>query len=399
MGLALSPMARQIQPSATLAAGVKAKQLRAQGVTVYDFSLGEPDFPTPEHICRAAVEAMQKGHTHYTPANGIPELRSAIARTYERLYGLRYSPEEVIVSNGAKHAIYNTVAALCGPGDEVLIPAPGWVSYYDIVQMTGAKPLWVPTHPDNGFKLTPQQLRAAISPRSRLLLLNSPHNPTGSVYSRAELQALAEVVLDSPLMVLSDEIYEQLTYDGVEPTCFATLHPDLRQRTFTVSGVSKTYAMTGWRIGWACGPAEAIRAMTNIQSQQTGNSCSISQYAALAALEGDQRCVSEMRRELAHRRELVCRRLSEMPHIQLIRPEGAFFAFFDVATYFGRRWNGRVVNNAADFCLAALELAHVNLVPGSAFGTEGYVRLSFACQFRDLEAGLDALERFLRSGR
>lgn len=397
MALSLSKMARQIQPSATLAAGVKAKQLRAQGIAVYDFSLGEPDFPTPEHICRAAVEAMQKGYTHYTPANGIPELRSAVARSYERTYGLRYSADEVIICNGAKHAIYNVVAAVCGPGDEVLLPAPGWVSYYDIVQMTGAMPVWVPTSAENGFKLTPQQLRQALTSRSRMLVVNSPHNPTGSVYSRAELQALAEVVLDSSLTVLSDEIYEHLTYEGVLATCFATVHPELRQRTFTVSGVSKTYAMTGWRIGWACGPAEAIRAMANIQSQQTGNPCSISQYAALAAIEGDQRCVQEMRQELARRRELVCRRLLAIPRIKLVRPEGAFFAFFDVSEYFGRRWNGQVVNNSADFCAAALELAHVNLVPGSAFGMEGFVRLSFACKLHDLEAGLDALERFLRT--
>ncbi|MCS7159995.1 MAG: pyridoxal phosphate-dependent aminotransferase [Gemmatales bacterium] len=399
MSLQLSAIARQIQPSATLAAGAKAKQLRAQGIQVFDFSLGEPDFPTPEHICRAAVEAMNKGHTHYTPANGIPELRAAIARSYERHYGLGYQPEEVIVSNGAKHAIYNVVAALCGPGDEVLIPAPGWVSYFDIVQMTGAKPVWVPTSSEHGFKLTPQQLRSALTPRSRLLLLNSPHNPTGSVYTPAELKALAEVVLDSALLVLSDEIYERLTYDDYRATCFATLGPELRQRTFTVSGVSKTYAMTGWRIGWACGPVEAIRAMANIQSQQTGNPCSISQYAALAALEGDQHCVEQIRQELAARRELVCRRLQAMPDVRLIPCQGAFFAFFDVSAYLGRRWNGQRVNNSAEFCVAALELAHINLVPGSAFGIEGYVRLSFACPRSELEAGLDALERFLKSSR
>src|SRR5438105_2636336 len=293
--IAVSRMAAGIQQSATLAAGAKAKQMKAEGIHVFDFSLGEPDFPTPEHICQAAIKAMRDGHTHYTPAAGIPELRAAVAKWYQRTYGIRFSPDQVLISNGAKHSIHNALAATVGPGDEVIIPTPYWVSYSDLVQMTGATYVLAPTTLETGFKMTPAQLRAAITPRSKLLMLNSPSNPTGTVYTRQELEALADVVLDTELAVLSDEIYEQLVYGDARATCFAALRPELPERTITVSGASKTYAMTGWRIGWALGPAHVIRAMANVQSQETGNPCIISQYAALAALEGDQEGVEKMR--------------------------------------------------------------------------------------------------------
>ena len=375
MPIAISRMAAAVQPSATLAAGAKARQLKAEGVHVFDFSLGEPDFPTPEHICQAAVKAMQDGHTHYTPAAGIAELRSAVARVYQKTYGIRYTAEQVIVSNGAKHSLHNALAATVGPGDEVIIPTPYWVSYSDLVQMTGATFVLVPTTHESGFKMTPAQLRAAITPRSRLLMLNSPSNPTGTVYTRQELEALADVVLESPLAVLSDEIYEQLVFGDARATCFATLRPELAERTITISGASKTYAMTGWRMGWAVGPAHVIKAMGNVQSQQTSSPCSISQYAALAALEGDQECVEKMRREFEARRDLVCRRLSAMPGVHCPTPGGAFYAFFNVSSHFGRTLGGKKVTDSLSFCQVALESAHVNLVPGSAFGAEGYVRL------------------------
>ncbi|MFN4260686.1 MAG: pyridoxal phosphate-dependent aminotransferase [Gemmataceae bacterium] len=394
--LTLSKMAAAVQPSATLAAGAKARQLKAEGIHIFDFSLGEPDFPTPDHICQAARAALEQGHTHYTPAAGIVELRAAVSRWYQRTYGIHYSPEQVIISNGAKHAIHNVLASVCGPGDEVLIPTPYWVSYSDLVQMTGAKYVLVETTIDSGFKMTPAQLRAALTPRSKLLMLNSPCNPTGSVYSRAELEALADVVLDAGIAVLSDEIYEQLVYGAASATCFATLRPELVERTITISGASKSYAMTGWRIGWALGPVQVIKAMGNVQSQQTGNPCSISQYAAIAALEGDQTCVREMHQEFAARRELVARRLKNMPGVQLFEPEGAFYMFFRVADHFGRTLGGKPVTNSADFCQVALEAAHVNLVPGSAFGAEGFVRLSFATSREQLNGGLDRLEQLLK---
>jgi aspartate aminotransferase len=393
----ISKMAAAVQPSATLAAGAKARQMKAEGIHVYDFSLGEPDFNTPEHICRAAFKAMQEGHTHYTPATGIPELRSAIARWYQKTHGLQVTAEQVIVSNGAKHSIHNALAALVGPGDEVIIPTPYWVSYSDLVQMTGASYVLVPTTQENAFKMTPAQLRAAITPRSRLLMLNSPSNPTGTVYSRQELEALADVVLDSKLAVLSDEIYEKLVYGDARATCFATLRPALPERTITISGVSKSYAMTGWRMGWALGPAHVVKAMGNIQSQETSNPSSISQYAALAALEGDQECVEKMRREFEARRDLVCRRLAALPNVRCPMPGGAFYAFFNISAHFGRTLAGKKVTDSASFCQIALETAHVNMVPGSAFGAEGYVRLSFAASREQLNGGLDRLEQLLKT--
>jgi aspartate aminotransferase len=395
--IGISKMAAAVQPSATLAAGARARQMKAEGIHVFDFSLGEPDFATPEHICAAAAHAVQKGHTHYTPANGIAELRAAVARSYQKTYGIRYSPDQVLISSGAKHSLHNALAATVGAGDEVLIPTPYWVSYSDLVTMTGADFKLIPTRLEDGFKMSAVQLRAALTPQSRLLMLNSPGNPTGAVYTRQELEAIADVVLEAQLSVISDEIYERLVFGDAKATCFATLRPGLAERTITVSGASKTYAMTGWRVGWALGPAAVIKAMGNVQSQQTGCPCSVSQYAALAAVEGDQECVERMRREFEARRDLVCGRLAQMPGVRSFVPPGAFYAFFDVSAHFGRTLAGRAVNDSAGFCQAALEGAHVNLVPGAAFGAEGYVRLSYASSREQLRGGLERLEQFLRA--
>jgi aspartate aminotransferase len=394
--IGISKMASAVQPSATLAAAARARQMKAQGISVFDFSLGEPDFLTPEHIRQAAIVAMNKGQTHYTPANGTPELRGAVARYYQKNHGLEISPEQVLISNGAKHSLHNALAAIVGPGDEVLIPTPYWVSYSDLVQMTGASYTLVPTRLEDGFKLLPAQLRAAITPRSKLLMLNSPSNPTGIVYSRSELEVIADIVREARLSVLSDEIYEKLVFGNARANCFATLRPGLADATITISGVSKTYAMTGWRIGWAVGPAHVIKAMGNVQSQQTSCPCSVSQAAAVAALDGDQGCVELMRKEFEARRNLVCDRLAKLPGVKSFRPDGAFYAFFDVSSHFGRSLGGKIVQDSASFCLAALESAHVNVVPGSAFGAEGFVRLSFATSREQLQGGLDRLDQFLR---
>jgi aspartate aminotransferase len=391
----ISEMATSVQPSATLAASAKASQLKAAGVTVFDFSLGEPDFPTPEHICQAASRAMQEGHTHYTAAEGTLELRTAISRHYRNTYGLDCEPCQVLVSNGAKHALHNAVSALCNREDEVIIPTPYWVSYSDLVQMTGARPVLVPTPEETGFRLSPKQLRAALTRRTRVLMLNSPCNPTGTVYTRSELEALGDVILESRAAVISDEIYERLVYGGCQATCFAALRPDHAERTITISGASKTYAMTGWRMGWSVGPKHIIRAMASIQSQQTSSPSSISQQAALAALLGDQECVSRMRHEFEKRRDLVVARLAALPGITCRLPEGAFYAFFRVANYFGHKLAGRIVENSVDFCRICLDRAQVNMVPGSAFGAEGFVRLSFAASREQLSAGLEKLEQLL----
>lgn len=374
----------------------EAKRLKSQGVEVLDFALGEPDFDTPENIQRAAIKAMQSGQTHYTPAAGIPELRSAVAQLYTKQHGLPTDASQVVISNGAKHSIHNALMAVCGPGDEVIIPAPYWVSYSDLVKLTGATPVVLATTEESGFKLTPEQFRAAVTPRTKLLMINSPSNPTGVVYDRAELTALADAVLQTEVGVLSDEIYEQLTYGDARPTCFATLRPGLAERTITISGVSKTYAMTGWRMGWSVAPGPVSKFMGDLQSQETSNPCSISQWAALEAITGPQDSVAAMKAEFAKRREYVMDRVERLPDVHCLPPGGAFYAFMNVSAHFGRTLGGKTIADSTAFCLTALSEARVALVMGSAFGAEGYARLSFATDMTTLAKGFDALERFLR---
>ena len=383
-----------LEPSATLAMAARASAMAAAGVDVIDLSVGEPDFPTPEHICRAAEAAIRSGKTKYTPAAGIPDLRKAVAADHSRRTGLPVTAAQVVVSNGAKHSLHNVFTALLDEGDEVIVPTPYWVSYAELIKLAGARPVLLETRIEDDFKLRPQALRAALTPRTRMLLLCSPSNPTGVVYTEAELAALADIAIEADLAVVSDEIYDQLVYDGRRSVSFPTLRPGLENRTVVVAGVSKTYSMTGWRIGWTICPEPLARAIANLQSQETSNPCSISQHAAVAALTGPQECVTEMCRAFQKRRDLVARRLAAMPGVRLPDIGGAFYAFFDIREPLARS-AGRGIATSMQWCEALLEQEHVALVAGSAFGAEGHVRMSFASSEEKLVAGLDRIERFL----
>ncbi len=391
----LSNRVLAIEPSPTLALNARALELRRKGEDVISFAVGEPDFDTPAHIKEAAVAAIREGFTKYTPASGIPELREAVARAMEREQGVRYASDEVIISTGAKQALYNAFQALCGPGDEVIIPAPYWVTYPEQAKMAGATPVIVPTGPGTGFKITPELLREVITPNSRVLVLNSPANPTGSMYSRDELLALAQVCIEHDLYVFSDEVYGKLVYDGGRHTSIAAVLPEMRERTIVVDGVSKAYAMTGWRIGWALGPRETIRAMGVVQGHATSNATSIAQKAALAALQGSQEPVRAMVEEFQRRRDYMFQRLSRMPGLTVEPAAGAFYLFPGIHQLKGQKLGSRVIAGDADLAELLLEEARVVVVPGSAFGCPDHLRLSYATSMENIAKGLDRLEGLL----
>ena len=394
VSLRLATRMASLEPSATLAMAARAGAMKAEGIDVIDLSVGEPDFPTPPHICAAGAAAIAAGKTKYTPAAGIPALRQAVATDYSRRAGLSVEAAQVIVSNGAKHSLHNVFTAVLNPGDEVIVPTPYWVSYAELIKLAGAVPVLLPTTLEDDFKLKPTALAAAVTSQTRMLLLCSPSNPTGVVYTRAELEVLADVALDANLVVVSDEIYDQLVFDGRESVSFPTLRPGLAECCVVVAGVSKTYSMTGWRIGWTISPAPLAKAMGSLQSQETSNPCSISQHAALEALTGPQECVAEMRAAFQARRDLVVSRLRELPGVRIPDIGGAFYAFFDISQSLK---NPGGPATSIEWCERLLEQEQVATVAGAAFGAEGHVRMSFAASEEKLHAGLDRIGRFLAS--
>ena len=384
----ISERAAQLTPSLTLSIDSKAKAMKAEGIDVCGFGAGEPDSDTPEHIKRAAIEALEAGFTKYTPNAGIPELRQAIADKLAADNGLNYRAGQVIVSNGAKHACYNAILATCQPGDEVIIPAPYWVSYPDMVRLVGAEPVIVPTSERNGWKMRAEDFENAMTPRTKMLIMNSPGNPTGSVYTREELEAIVNVAAEEDIYVLSDEIYEKLVYDDAKHVSIGSLSKEAYDLTITINGFSKSYAMTGWRLGYLAAPDAVSRAVDSIQSHTSSNPSSFSQYGALAALKGDQQPLADMREEFDMRRNYMFDRISKISNVTAIKPQGAFYILVNISQL------GLSSQNFADRLLSK---ANVAVVPGAAFGDDRTVRFSYATSLDVIKKGLDRFQDFCRT--
>ena len=387
----VSERVTKIGASPTLKISAKAKAMKAEGIDVVDLSVGEPDFPTPENVKAAAIKAIEQNFTKYTENDGIPELRKAVCKRLKEDYGLEYKPNEVLVSAGAKSSLYHLVQAIVNEGDEVIIPAPYWVTYPECVNLAKGKPVIVETREEDGFLLTPEKLRAAISPSTRALVLNNPSNPTGAAYTKDQLLALAEVLRKEDIYIIADEIYSRLVYDGFQFVSFAALSDDLKKKTIIVNGVSKSYSMTGWRIGFAAGPTEIIGAMSKIQSHTTSNACSISQKASVEALAGPQYEVNRMAAEFQRRRNYMLMRLQQIPGISCFKPQGAFYLFPNVSSYYGKEAGGIQIRNSYGLAYYLLREARVAIVPGDAFGADNYIRLSYATSMENLEKGMDRI--------
>jgi aspartate aminotransferase len=387
----LADRARRLTPSPTLALSARARALRAQGIDVLSFTAGEPDFDTPERVKEAAVRAIREGHTKYTDAGGIPELKSAICAKLKRDSGVAYESGEVIASVGAKHTLYNICAVLVNPGDEVIVPAPYWVSYTEQVRLCEGVPVVVRCDERRGFQLDLTALRHAVTPRTKFLLLNSPNNPSGAVYPRSDLERVAALALERGFHVVSDECYDALSYEGPVPS-IAALGPEIKARTIVVNTCSKAYAMTGWRLGFAAGPREIVKAMSDLQGQCTSNPTSIAQWAAVEALGGPQDEVAKMAGEFDQRRRVIVAGLNRISGWKCPMPQGAFYAFPDVSGLFGRRFNGQALHGSADVTAFLLEAARVAVVPGADFGSDRHLRISYACGLDQIREGLARIE-------
>jgi aspartate aminotransferase len=388
----LSNRAKGLKPSPTLAINAKAKSMQAQGIHVISFGAGEPDFDTPENIKQAAKKALDEGFTKYTPVGGIDELKDAIITKFQRDSGLTYKRSEILVSCGGKHSFYNLAQAIFDQGDEVIVPAPYWVSYPPMVALANASPVIVETTEKNEFKITPEDLKNAITPKTKALIINSPSNPTGSAYTKKELEKIAEIAISKNFFVISDEIYEKIVYDGFEFVSIASLNDEIRKRTIIVHGVAKTYAMTGWRIGYTAGSEEIISAMNNIQSQSTSNPTSIAQKASVEALIGPQDEVRKMVNAFGQRRNYIIDRLNKMPGVSCYKPVGAFYVFPNFSSYHGKSYQGKKIENSTVLADFFLDVARVAVVPGIEFGADPFERLSYATSLEDIREGLDRIE-------
>ena len=392
----VSKRAQEVPASATIAVTARAQELKAQGVDVVGFGAGAPDFDTPEYIKTAAIEALKAGKTKYTPAAGIPELRKVIAEKLKKENGLTYTFEQIVVNIGGKHSVYEAMQAVLDPGDEVILPTPYWVTYPETIKLAGAKAKIIETERSTDYKITPEQLKKAINDKTAMLILNSPNNPGGFTYTPEELKDLAKVLEGTNVMVLSDEIYEKLIYGNTKFVSFASLSKDAYERTFTLNGFSKTFSMTGWRLGYTAGPLNVIKAMSRLQDHMTSNPVTFGQYGAIAALgEPAKQAIESMRAEFEKRGKYMAERLNNIEGIDCPEPTGAFYCFPDVSSHYGRNINGAKINGSMDFAKALLEQANVALVPGLPFGCDSNVRLSFACSLEQITKGLDRLEEWL----
>ena len=378
----------QVKPSLTLVIAAKAKAMKADGIDVCSFSAGEPDFDTPAHIKAAAAKALDEGKTKYGPAAGEPKLREAIANKLKSNNGLDYKAENVVVTNGGKHSLFNLMLALIEPGDEVIIPAPYWLSYPEMVTLAGGKPVIVSTDASTGYKITPETLKQAITTKSKLFVLNSPSNPTGMVYTPEEIKAIAQVIVEADILVVSDEIYEKILYDGATHVSIGSLGEEIFQRTIISNGFAKAYSMTGWRVGYLAGPVDLMKATITIQSHSTSNVCTFAQYGAIAALENSQDCVAQLLQAFTQRRQVMLARLNAIPGLSCAKPDGAFYMFPDIS---------KTGLKSMDFCNALLEEHKIGTIPGIAFAADKNIRLSYATDMATIEKGLDRLEKFVKS--
>jgi len=392
----LSDRAKSLRPSPTLAINAKAKSMQAQGIQVISFGAGEPDFDTPENIKRAAKKAIDEGFTKYTPVGGIDDLKDAIIKKFQRDSGLSYKRSEILVSCGGKHSFYNLAQAIFDQEDEVIIPAPYWVSYPPMVSLAGGSPVIVETTEKNEFKITPEDLKKAITPKTKALIINSPSNPTGSAYAKKELERIAEIAISKNFFVISDEIYEKIVYDGFQFISIASLSEEMKKKTIIVHGVAKTYAMTGWRIGYTAGSEEVISAMNNIQSQSTSNPTSIAQKASVEALAGPQDEVEKMVSAFAQRRNYIVDRLNKIPGVSCYKPAGAFYVFPNFSSYYGKSYESKKIENSTHLADFFLDVARVAVVPGVEFGADPFERLSYATSMKDIKEGLNRIEEALK---